>query len=64
IPPGPKPKSFLGNSSDIPSEYEWIWFYRIARDYGKIVYFRIHGRPTIVLNSFDHARELMDKRGS
>ena len=80
IPPGPKSGFILGNLRDMPSEYEWIWFYGLIKDFGelwnyavacvahrwegKIIYLRLHGKPTIILNSFEHARELMDKRGT
>ncbi len=31
---------------------------------GNIIHMHVYGRPIIILNSFEHAQELMDKRGA
>lgn len=64
LPPGPKAAFILGNLRDIPSEYEWVRFSEWIKDFGNIIHMHVYGRPIIILNSFEHAQELMDKRGA
>jgi hypothetical protein len=33
-PPGPKGLPFVGNVRDIPTEYEWVAYKKLAEEYG------------------------------
>ncbi|KAL1937278.1 hypothetical protein VTO73DRAFT_13887 [Trametes versicolor] len=65
-PPGPPPKFFIGNLKDIPSGgYEWIKYVNMARKYASdVLYFTALGTPLLVINSFEVAHELLDKKGA
>ncbi|KAH9886231.1 cytochrome P450 [Cubamyces lactineus] len=64
--PGPKPKVIIGNLTDLPSGgHEWIQYAAMARKYvSDVLYFTALGTPLLVINSFEAARELLDKRGA
>ncbi|KAI0654156.1 cytochrome P450 [Cubamyces menziesii] len=64
--PGPKPKILIGNLIDLPSGgHEWIQYAALARKYASdVLYFTVLGTPLLVINSFEAARELLDKRGA
>ncbi|KAI0365462.1 cytochrome P450 [Pilatotrama ljubarskyi] len=65
-PPGPEPKPFIGNLTDLPSGgYEWKAYVELARKYASdVLYFTVLGTPLLVINSFEAAHELLDKKGS
>ncbi|KAI0365451.1 cytochrome P450 [Pilatotrama ljubarskyi] len=65
-PPGPLPKPLIGNLKDIPSGgTEWAKYAELARKYASdLLYFTAFGTPLLVLNSFETAHELLDKRGA
>ncbi|THU79819.1 cytochrome P450 [Dendrothele bispora CBS 962.96] len=63
LPPGPLKEPFLGHLRVIPSENQADVFHEWAKVYGDIIGLQFLGRNVIVLDSFQHARELLDKRG-
>ncbi|KAI0766218.1 cytochrome P450 [Trametes elegans] len=65
-PPGPKPKPVIGNLTDLPSGgHEWLGYVELGRKYASdVLYFTALGTPLLVINSFDVARELLDKKGA
>nr|BED43005.1 cytochrome P450 monooxygenase [Trametes versicolor] len=65
-PPGPKPKFLIGNLKDLPSKgYEWVKYAAMTREYASdVLYFTVLGTPLLVINSFEAARELLDKKGA
>ncbi|KAL5492942.1 hypothetical protein ACEPAI_4390 [Sanghuangporus weigelae] len=64
LPPGPKGNWIFGNLGDLISQYQWKRFAAWSKTYGDIIYLTVLGRPVVVLNKFEHARELMEKRGA
>ncbi|EIM79553.1 cytochrome P450 [Stereum hirsutum FP-91666 SS1] len=62
LPPGPKPWPLIGNILDMPRKDESATFSQWGRTYGDIVYVRLLRRPLIILNSFEAATELMERR--
>ncbi|OSD00652.1 cytochrome P450 [Trametes coccinea BRFM310] len=65
-PPGPAPKALIGNLTDVPSGgNEWLGYAALARKYASdVVYFTVLGTHLLVINSFEAARDLLDKRGA
>ncbi|KAF8886815.1 cytochrome P450 [Infundibulicybe gibba] len=65
FPPGPKPKPFIGNALEIPTQEPWITYTKWAETYGSnILHAEALGQHIIVLNSFEDAVEIMEKRAS
>jgi len=63
LPPGPKPDPFIGNLRQISFSSQERCFTEWGHTFGDVVYFKIFGRPMIVLNTLNAARDLMEKRG-
>ncbi|KAG9090931.1 hypothetical protein FRC06_000819, partial [Ceratobasidium sp. 370] len=65
LPPGPSPLPLLGNVHQMPTKGEdWLTFSEWAKTYGDMFYLSIFGKPLIVVNSFDIASDLLDKRSA
>jgi hypothetical protein len=67
LPPGPPRWPIIGSLLSLPdsSEPSWIWFTRWANKTGSdIIYLRVLGSDTIVLNTREAASELLEKRSS
>lgn len=62
LPPGPKPWFIYGNASDIPHKKPWIEFHKWSQKYGGLIYFTIFQTKFIVINDYNIAFELLDKR--
>ncbi|KDN34391.1 hypothetical protein RSAG8_12524, partial [Rhizoctonia solani AG-8 WAC10335] len=65
LPPGPPRSPLIGSLLSLPdsSEPNWIWFTRWAKQTGSdIIYFRVLGSDTIVLNTREAAAELLEHR--
>ncbi|KAI0033835.1 cytochrome P450 [Vararia minispora EC-137] len=64
-PPGPAPRVLVGNLYDFPTGgYEWLAYEKMARQTGSdVVYLNALGMSVLVLNSFEAARGLLDKKG-
>ncbi|KAI0365461.1 cytochrome P450 [Pilatotrama ljubarskyi] len=65
-PPGPAPKPLVGNVSDLPSGgHEWLGYIQLGRKYASdILYFTSLGTPLLVINSFQAAHDLLDRKGA
>ncbi|KAI0352115.1 cytochrome P450 [Trametes cingulata] len=65
-PPGPAAKPLIGNLTDVPSGgHEWIGYVELGRKYASdVIYFTVLGTPLLVINSFDAARELLERKGA
>ncbi|OJT08570.1 O-methylsterigmatocystin oxidoreductase [Trametes pubescens] len=62
FPPGPPGLPVIGNALDIPTTNIARRLHDLAAQYGKLVYFSVLGRSIVVLDSYDTACELLDKR--
>ncbi|KIO27631.1 hypothetical protein M407DRAFT_73022 [Tulasnella calospora MUT 4182] len=63
-PPGPRPLPLLGNILDIPrSQFALTWT-ELGRRYGPLTWLTVPGQTFLVLNSFEAAKELLERRGS
>ncbi|KAF8799105.1 cytochrome P450 [Phlegmacium glaucopus] len=65
LPPGPKKLPLLGNLLDFPTRSEWLKYAEWAKEFNSnIIHIYALGRNVIILNSFDAAVDLCDKRSS
>ncbi|KAK1220118.1 hypothetical protein PQX77_017157 [Marasmius sp. AFHP31] len=64
MPPGPKPLPVVGNILDIPREKESEAYFKLAQEFGPLVFMQVLGRNILVVNDYDTANELFEKRGS
>ncbi|KAE9397652.1 cytochrome P450 [Gymnopus androsaceus JB14] len=65
LPPGPKKLPLLGNILDMPSSFQWIKFSQWAEEFDSdILHLEVAGTNYIVLNSYDAATDLLEKRSS
>ncbi|PCH43300.1 cytochrome P450 [Wolfiporia cocos MD-104 SS10] len=64
LPPGPPPIPLLGNIHQLPAKYQEKTFAQWGQTYGDIIYARFFTRSTVVLNSVQSARDLLDKRSA
>ncbi|KAI0298977.1 cytochrome P450 monooxygenase [Multifurca ochricompacta] len=62
LPPGPRPDPFIGNLRHMSLKKQELRFTEWGRIFGDVVYFKIFGRPMIVLNTLQTAQDLMEKR--
>ncbi|OJT11091.1 O-methylsterigmatocystin oxidoreductase [Trametes pubescens] len=63
-PPGPRGLPVLGNALQLPTSLAEKMFHEWGKIFGDVVYFKIFRTPAIVLNSFEAARDLLDKRSA
>ncbi|KAK7047274.1 hypothetical protein VNI00_006505 [Paramarasmius palmivorus] len=64
LPPGPPVEPLLGHLRLIPSEDQAKTFLEWGKRYGDVIYLKVLGREMIVLNSFEAAQELLERRGA
>ncbi|EPS99953.1 hypothetical protein FOMPIDRAFT_1123536 [Fomitopsis schrenkii] len=64
LPPGPRPLPLLGNIHQVPLAHPERTFAQWGSRYGDVIYLRMFTKPTLILNSIDAARELLDKRST
>jgi len=62
-PPGPHPDPLIGNVRQMMVERHEVEFEKWGKHYGDVNYARIFGQPLVVLNSFEAAKDLLEKRG-
>ncbi|KAL4259692.1 hypothetical protein AB1N83_007767 [Pleurotus pulmonarius] len=63
LPPGPKGYPVVGNLFELPSQQQWIKFLEWSNEYNSdIIYFRVFGRSTIILNSLKATNDLLGAR--
>ncbi|KAJ7765339.1 cytochrome P450 [Mycena metata] len=65
LPPGPPKLPFIGNVLSMPSSHEWITFSQWGKKYGSdIIHLDVLGTSIVVLNSYNAAIDLLDKRSA
>ncbi|KAK7049828.1 hypothetical protein VNI00_005258 [Paramarasmius palmivorus] len=65
LPPGPKGYPIIGNIFDVPQTEGWTVYKQMSDFYNSdILHFNMAGTSVIVINSFEIARELFEKRSS
>ncbi|KAI0753694.1 cytochrome P450 [Fomes fomentarius] len=64
LPPGPSALPILGSVHHLTLEYQHKTFLAWGKTYGVMIYFRLFRTPTVVLNSLEGARDLLDKRSA
>ncbi|KDR82191.1 hypothetical protein GALMADRAFT_222059 [Galerina marginata CBS 339.88] len=63
LPPGPKKLPFIGNLLSMPSRVEWETFARWGQEYNSdIIHVNALGTSIVILNSYNVASDLLDKR--
>ncbi|KAJ3019302.1 hypothetical protein NUW54_g122 [Trametes sanguinea] len=64
-PPGPQPKPLIGNLPDLPSgPHEWLEYADMSRKYrSDVLFFKVLRTPLLVINTFEAARDLLEKKG-
>ncbi|KAF9048190.1 cytochrome P450 [Hymenopellis radicata] len=65
LPPGPKKRFLTGNLKDMPTSYEHETYQKWGKEHGSdILHLGIAGTSIIILNSFDSALDLLDRRSA
>ncbi|KAI0771958.1 cytochrome P450 [Trametes elegans] len=64
LPPGPRGWPLVGNILDMPSSYPWITFAHWAERWGDIISVTLLGQTMVILNSPQHAIDLLEKKSS
>ncbi|KAG9019038.1 hypothetical protein FRB90_006994 [Tulasnella sp. 427] len=64
LPPGPVPLPLIGNILDMPKTRAPLAFSALGDKYGPVTFIRVPGANILVINSYDTACELLDKRGT
>ncbi|KAF7342868.1 O-methylsterigmatocystin oxidoreductase [Mycena sanguinolenta] len=63
LPPGPPGDPFIGHLLRMPSTDSPLVFHQWAKAYGPVVHFKVLGRSMIILDSYQAAVDLLDKKG-
>ncbi|KAF7342919.1 O-methylsterigmatocystin oxidoreductase [Mycena sanguinolenta] len=63
LPPGPPGDPFIGHLLRMPSTDSALVFHQWAKTYGPVMHLKILGRSMIILDSYQTALDLLDKRG-
>lgn len=64
LPPGPPTLPFVGAILSKPVHSDWLTYTRWAKEYGDVVFFDVLGTPTVVLNTYESAIALLEKRSA
>ncbi|KIK64984.1 hypothetical protein GYMLUDRAFT_160389 [Collybiopsis luxurians FD-317 M1] len=63
-PPGPQPTFIIGNILQVPQRSPEEKFTQWSDEYGDVVYLKILRQPILILNSFEAASDLLEKRSA
>ncbi|KIM28307.1 hypothetical protein M408DRAFT_69816 [Serendipita vermifera MAFF 305830] len=61
-PPGPPRHFLIGNMLEFPKDHFYKRFCEWQKEYGNIVYVELPGTSMVILNSYEIAQELLNKR--
>nr|BED43025.1 cytochrome P450 monooxygenase [Trametes versicolor] len=64
LPPGPPPLPFLGNVLDFPKKHLGPEFHALSQKYGDVVSLKVLGRSVILVDTYEAACELLEKRSA
>ncbi|TDL23203.1 cytochrome P450 [Rickenella mellea] len=62
LPPGPPGLPIIGNLRDMPAKSEWLTFQNWAKRYGDIIHVSMFGQSIIIINSYEMAFDLFERR--
>jgi len=62
LPPGPKGYPLIGNVFDMTVSEIWEVALKWGKTYGDTIYLKTFGQPFVIINSYDTAVEILDKR--
>ncbi|RDX49051.1 cytochrome P450 [Lentinus brumalis] len=62
MPPGPSGWPIIGNALDIPTAHNWKAFAKWGERWGDLMSIVLLGQPMVIINSYKHAYELLEKR--
>ena len=63
-PPGPPGLPFIGNMLDMPQEYDWLHWQKHRDLYGPISKVSVLGTTIIILNDWQLAVDVLNKRSA
>ncbi|KAI0350719.1 cytochrome P450 [Trametes cingulata] len=64
LPPGPPPLPLIGNVLDFPKSHLGREFHALSERYGDVVYMKVLGQSIILVDSYEAACELLEKRSA
>lgn len=64
LPPGPEAKFWTGNVHQLPTTEPWLTYAKWSQNHGPVVFFRVHGRRMLILNTLKVALDLLESRAS
>ncbi|TFK87371.1 cytochrome P450 [Polyporus arcularius HHB13444] len=64
LPPSPPSDPLIGHYRIFPRSYQAEVFFQWSKTYGDIFYLEILGRKIVIVNNYEMANELMDKRSA
>ncbi|GBE89466.1 O-methylsterigmatocystin oxidoreductase [Sparassis crispa] len=62
LPPGPPAEPFIGHMRIFPTVHQADVFHKWAAEYGNVFYLTVLGQSMVVLNDFQSATDLLEKR--
>ncbi|KAJ8508610.1 hypothetical protein ONZ45_g9134 [Pleurotus djamor] len=65
LPPGPRKLPLIGNLLSAPTQYQWVKYAQWSKELDTdIIHLQVFGTSIIVLNSFESAQEILNRRSA